>query len=316
MLNLFDIPKPQNGFVSVFPGFARSLLQEQWVTWEKPAGITMISIICIGGGAGGGSGFPSASTSARGGGGGGSSGNFTTVQIAANLLPDILYVQPGAGGPGGASSTTAAFTGNNGGLSCVSIAPSSALIYVVCLAFGGTAGSTAASATVFGSAGNGNPAFTIANGGLLAGLGRFSALSASPGTSGGNVASGNASGLTYPTTGLLLTGGAGGGGNFSAGGSISAPASQSAVLNLFPSIPSGTAGNPGTDGGHGHERVAPLMSTGGAGGGANSGAVGAGGRGGNGGFGSGGGGGGAGGSTGGGGAGGNGGPGLVLIYSW
>jgi len=112
MLDVFDVPKPQNGFVSVFPGFANA--NTQWVPWEKPAGIAMVRIVCIGGGAGGGSGFPSATTNARGGGGGGGSGGITTVEIPAPLLPDILYVSAGIGGNGAASSTTVGLLGTSG----------------------------------------------------------------------------------------------------------------------------------------------------------------------------------------------------------
>lgn len=151
MLNVFDIPKPQTGFVSVFPGFANA--NTQWVTWEKPSNITMIRIVCIGGGGGGGGGFPSATTTARGGGGGGGSSGISTVEIPASLLPDILYVLAGIGGSGGASSTTVGTLGTNGIASYVSIAQSTGAIYTVCFANPGAAGTTAASATVVGTAG-------------------------------------------------------------------------------------------------------------------------------------------------------------------
>jgi len=99
------------------------------------------------------------------------------------------------------------------------------------------------------------------------------------------------------------------------GGNITAPASQTAVLNLFPTLNGGAAGATAGNGSGGHSRQTPLLSPGGSGGGCNSGNA-LGGYGGDGGFGSGGGGGGAGGTTGGSGAGGKGGAGLVLIYSW
>ena len=122
--------------------------------------------------------------------------------------------------------------------------------------------------------------------------------------------------ITYPTTGLLLSGGAGGASTTNNGSSVTAPASQAGVLNLFATLSGGIAGTPGGSGSPGVELLTPLLSCGGSGGGASTDGAAQGGFGGNGGFGSGGGGGGAGGTTGGSGGGGNGGPGLVLIYSW
>ena len=313
MLNVFDVPKPQNGFVSVFPGFANA--NTQWVTWEKPAGITMIRFICIGGGGGGGGGFPSATATARGGGGGGGSSGISTVEIPAALLPDLLYVSAGIGGNGGASSTTVGTLGANGIGSYVSIAPATAAIYTVCFANPGAAGTTAATATVVGNAGNAGGVATIANS-LLSALGTSFFLAGQNGAAGGAVANGAGGSIAYPITGQFLTGGAGGGGGSTGGGgNIQAPSSQTAVLNLFAALVGGAANATAGNGSPGVERNAPLLATGGSGGGCNSGNA-LGGFGGNGGFGSGGGGGGAGGTTGGSGGGGRGGPGLVLIYSW
>jgi hypothetical protein len=312
MLNTFDIPKPQNGFVSVFPGYAGNT--SQWLTWEKPAGIVMIRFVCIGGGAGGTSGFPSATTTARGGGGGGGSGGFTTVEIPATLLPDILYVCPGGGGRGGASSTSAAFQGLPATGSFVSIAPSTSNIYLICAANGGSVGNLP-TASAGGTGGGGGGISNIADRNI-SGLGIASAFAGAAGATGGFATTGNGNSITYPVTGLLLSGGAGGGGNATGnGGNITAPASQSAVLNLFQTLNGGTAGATAGNGSPGVALNTPLLSTGGSGGGCNSGNA-LGGFGGDGAFGSGGGGGGAGGTTGGGGAGGNGGPGLVMIYSW
>ena len=312
MLNIFDIPKPQNGFVSVFPGYAGNI--SQWLTWEKPAGIVTIRFVCIGGGGGGGSGFPSATTNARGGGGGGGSGGFTTVEISAALLPDILYVCPGAGGVGGPSSTSAPFQGLPATGSFVSIAPSTSSIYLICSAGGGSVGNLATASTG-GTGGAGGSISNIADRNI-SGLGIANSFAGAAGATGGFATTGNGNSITYPVTGLLLSGGAGGGGNATGnGGNITAPASQTAVLNLFATLVGGAPGATAGQGSPGVERNTPLLSTGGSGGGCNSGNA-LGGKGGNGGFGSGGGGGGAGGTTGGSGAGGNGGSGLVLIYSW
>lgn len=313
MLNVFDIPKPQNGFVSVFPGFSTSN-GAQWTTWEKPAGITNIRIICIGGGGGGGGGFPSSTTTARGGGGGGASSTLTRLAISANLLPDLLYVSVGLGGNGAPPSTSGGFSADPGVASYVSIAPSNAAIYTLCDAPRGTGGNLG------GGGGGGTPGTAPTVGGissqLMAGLGRITLQGGSAGAAGGFNAVGGS--VTYPLSGLLLSGGAGGAGGASLqGGSVSAPASQTAVLNLFGTRTGGAAGSPvGGNGADGVSLFSPLMFCGGAGGGSPSNGTDAGGRGGDGGIGCGGGGGGAGGTTGGSGAGGNGGAGLVIIYSW
>jgi len=152
---------------------------------------------------------------------------------------------------------------------------------------------------------------------LMAWSGILTSRVGQAGAAGGSINDGEA--RTYLATGLLLSGGAGGAGNFRRdGGAVSPPASQTGVLSLFQTRTGGVRGDPGA-GGPGFDGVSrslPLLSCGGAGGGSSFNATDAGGGGGTGGFGSGGGGGGAGGTTGGGGAGGNGGPGLVLIYSW
>lgn len=272
MLNVFNIPKPQNGFVSVFPGFSGAATQ--WVTWEKPAGITMIRIICIGGGAGGGSGFPSATVGARGGGGGGSSGSVGTVQIPAAVLPDFLYVSAGSGGTGGASSTTVSNLGAGGTASVVSIAPVfPGAIYTLCVGFGGGAGTQAPTSSLSGVGGPAGALPAIASNILLAGLGTFAGFVGSTAANGGAAAGGAGAAVTYPTNGLLLSaGGGGGGGSTGAGGAVNAPASQNAnIFSLFLTVSGGTNGAVAGNGRDGHERQAPLLSTGGSGGGANSG---------------------------------------------
>jgi hypothetical protein len=307
MLDLNHLPKPQNGYIDYFYSTGTS-----WVTWEKPRGIIMLEIICIGGGGGGRSGW--SSTSIRSGGGGGGSGGFSRLLIPAVFLPDVLYVSVGRGGAGGASTTTAgtANVGDPGNTSFVSIAPSTAAIYVACFASpggGGTAGNSSS-----GPAGAGAGVATQSSA-LISGLGIFSALAGQSGNTGGN---GSQTALAYPTTGLLLSGGAaGGGGSGGIGSNITAPTQASfSLITTRNGGGSATIAGPGADG---ISLFQPLMSIGGAGGGSSSSTtpgVGSGGRGGNGGFGSGGGGGGAGPSGTGSGAGGRGGDGFVIIRSW
>jgi len=295
MLNVLGLPKPQNGYIDYFSGDAASAATS-WRTWEKPRGISMIHITCFGAGGGGGGGN---SVNQLGGGGGGSGGQ-TILLIPAHVLPDILYVSPGKGGDG---TTVFEGTGGSATASYVSIAPSTDAIYLACFANAGSSGSS--------TGGNAGAVATQASA-LMSYQGFFFALAGQSGGGGSGTRN-----ITYPATGLLVSGGAGGGsgGSFTSsgfGGRITAPTQSS--LSFFSTRSGGTDGtsNPGADG---ISLFQPLLSTGGAGGGG-QGATGIAlnGSGGNGGFGSGGGGvGNAGGSINAGTSGGKGGDGLVII---
>jgi hypothetical protein len=288
MIDFLHLPKPQNGYIDYFPGFSTTT-GGQWQVWNKPRGISFIKIITIAGGGGGGG----ANGTTSGGAGGGSSG-VSNVMIPAIFLPDRLYVSSGVGGAGGnGSSGTSSTAGDPGIASYVSIAQSTAFIYVICYANPGSGG---------GPGGNvGGSGATVASIGGQSGQGNFTALAGQAGADPGLS-------ITYPTTGLLLSGGAGGGhgAGFTAG-VITAPASQTSTYRIFPTT---TAVTGSTDGAAGIENFQLLLSTGGSGGGALGGDGGAGG------FGSGGGGGGAANSAGTGGNGGDGGDGLVIISCW
>jgi hypothetical protein len=227
---------------------------------------------------------------------------MSTLTIPAVFVPDRLYVSSGLGGVGGSAGA-----GSAGIPSIVSIAPANVNIYILCYANAGTGGGLGSNTTISGGAGGtggGQAVITTANQGFQ---GHLNAIAGQNGATGG-------SSITYPTTGLLLTGGSGGGTintNISgSAGSVNAPASQSSVYTLFQTLTAVAF----SDGQAGVELYQPLMSCGGVGGGAS---ISGGRRGGAGGFGSGGGGGGAATTTGAsGGAGGNGGAGLVVIQTW
>jgi hypothetical protein len=312
MLDVLNLPKPQNGYIDYF--FAESSkLGDNWRTWEKPRGISMIDITCIGAGGGGRSGY-CRNTSTRSGGAGGGSGGFSRLLIPAVFLPDVLYVFVGLGGAGGATATVIgiAIAGSSGIGSFVSVAPSTAAIYTTCYANGGGGASdTSVSGNTAGTA----AAVATQTSALMSGLGIFTALAGQTGAAGTQVAG---TALSYPTTGLLLSGGAaGGGGQINLGGNITAPTQAS--FSLIPTRNGGGSASTAGPGADGISLFQPLMSIGGAGGGASSSitsGVGNGGRGGNGGLGCGGGGGGAGPNTTGSGAGGNGGDGLVIIQCY
>ena len=64
---------------------------QDWITWLKPRGKTMIDILLIGKGGNGGTGVIGANSIAAGG-GGGASGAQTRLTMPLALLPDILYI--------------------------------------------------------------------------------------------------------------------------------------------------------------------------------------------------------------------------------
>lgn len=306
MLNYNHLPKTQKGNIDYFPGVSNSD-GVTWIAWQKPRGIHMIRITCIAGGGGGGSGYSNNTTTSRGGGGGGGSSAVSTVNIPAYVLPDVLYISSGVGGAGAPAGGAA--LGSNGIRSYVCIAQDASVIYRVCYADSGKAGTTLPTSTsVGGGAGAGGTVATITDM-PLASYGSCNFIAGQIGGTGGTTGVGSS--VTYPATGLLLSGGSGGGGGASGlGGTITAPTQT--IYNIFSSILGGQSA--GLGGNLGREIYQPLLSTG-SGGGASASGTGAGGNGAAGGFGSGGSGGGAGGASaaGGGGKGGNG---LVIIHSW
>lgn len=306
MLDFFHVPT-SNGSTDV-QIFNRpsNVTNTQWTTYQKPRGKSMLSILCIGGGAGGGGGFTGAAASARGGGGGGGSSAVTRVVVPLYLLPDILYIQVGAGGLGVGSGGG---TAGAGILSYVAVFPNTTAANVLAVSgnAGAVGGGTGTAAAV-GAAGTAGTVATIANM-PLAGLGVFQLIAGHLGIAGGAVAGGSPTGQSIPTTSVITMGGCGGAGTTSAdfaGGLISATANTFLSENR----PSGAAAgsNPGSDGTQVNK---PFFSFSGLGGSSSN--TGVGGAGGNGAIGAGGGGGG-GGTTGG--RGGNGGNGIVIMTAW
>jgi hypothetical protein len=267
-----------------------------WQTWTKPRGITMIHILAIGGGGGGGNGYTGVTSTIRGGGSGGSAGGQIMVLGVASLLPDLLYVNVGAGSAGAASGASEAA---NGGETYVSFYPSS--VYVWIAAAGGDGGDPGTS-----SGGGAGPPGASAS---VAGPPLMMSTAVSSSSNAGAVGGTNGTLGVISFNSQISMPGNGGGGAFStnadqAGGSIA-----SYLPFLAANVSGGTT--PGGAGSNGFAIAKPMLFLGGAGGGSY--AAGTGGAGGNGATGCGGGGGG-GGLTGG--AGGNGGNGLVVITCW
>lgn len=304
-------------------------------TWIKPRGVSFVQFFVLGGGAGGGSGvFGTASTAAGGGGGG--SGAQTNILFPAWALPDTLYMSVGYGGAGGNGVTALGpgLIGSAGIASYVSLYPliTPTLNTLFCFSNGGAAGTAATGATA-GGAGAAGAITTLVNcplaaKGISSGLASAAntSLAGQSGTAGGTTGVGTA--LAFPTTGLRVTGGTGGGGcpaintNGNAGGALTTPVTTPA--NIYPPqigglvTPGVTAnGNPGSNGFNALAQM--LFFYGGTGGSSSAGNGGIGGAGGAGYYGCGGGGG--GGCIGGtladtSGAGGRGGDGLIIATAW
>lgn len=306
-MDIFNIPNFNESNKIFFPNGT------SWQIWNKPSGIKFVYFYLVGGGGSGGGGRTGALNSGGGGGGGGS-GGYTVCMFPAFILPDILYVQAGAGGLGVAAGTI----GNSGALSYVSVEPNTTAINILiqsgtAAAGGGGAGTNSGNGA--GAGGLGSTAWTTSQ--------NLTILSISSSTAG---QAGALGGTNIPAAGSSITlakifsGGAGGGG-CSNSGVISNGGSINGV-GFIQTIGGGTSTT--KDGSTGYAQFnptsesfsdEPLFFTGGSGG-ASTGSTPAsiGGAGGNGAFGSGGGGGGASyGSTGG--RGGKGGDGFILIVS-
>jgi len=197
MLNITHILS-QNNNVSVFESNGSNTVFQ---TWQKPRGCRYVWMMCIGAGAGGNIGTTV-------GGGGGGSGAVGRAFIQANLLPDTLYVLPGA------SSTT------NGATSSISLLPVTPLVpgNIVCISGAtpaslGTAESVATTTTTwlstlglfFSQAGvNGGTAVTALNSVITCGGGN----GGNSNTTGSSILAANLS--TYSTP--IIAGGSTGGG--------------------------------------------------------------------------------------------------------
>ena len=296
------------------PGGTFTLSSPQWQTWRKPRGVKNIYMIGVGGGSSGAVGPNSASTNAGGGGGG--SGGQTSLWIPAFFVPDVLYIQCGAGGKQPTTLVSNQLQ-QGGGPTYVTIEPSTTLTpnMTLLLANGGVSGVASAGAVA-----------TLA-GMPLANRGNYTFFAGAGGGAGGTAGNGTGITVNYPTSGLMVTAGTGGGGGGSAtggpGGQMGAPAGSPLDFFFLPIRQGASPASGATPAAAGESGVILgnyIMNYGGLGGGGASNASGGqAGAGGNGAPGSGGGG--SGGSTTVAGANtlarpGNGGDGFVLILSW
>lgn len=258
-----------------------------WQTWIKPKNAKTVNFFVVGAGAGGGGGFQ-AGTGAIGGGGGGGNGGYTKLLVQASILPDILYILPGAGGAGGTGGSSA-IAGSSGNKSYVCLIPDiTSVSNIVCTsgtaaAIGGGAGTTA-----LGSGGSGETAAT-ATGMIFANLGNFLGLAGQLAGAGGTA---GANSVTALFAFNLAAGGGGGSGTGAGitGGTTVVPTVASTPINtsgkngfvLYKPIFVVTGGNGGGGGTNGGNGGNGAPGCGGGGGGAGTGTAGNGGNGGDG----------------------------------
>jgi len=273
-----------------------------WQTWMKPAGCAWIYILMLAAGGGGGRSNNGSLTVAAGGGG---RAGHTRLLIPAFVVPDILYVRPGAGGAGAIT----AGSGATGVFSYVAMQPNTTVANALIAQAGGGAGSGAAS-----NAGATASAVGITTPAIQC-LGMFTTVGGSNGAPGAASANTLGTSVTASQDTSITSAGGGGGNGTGTGGNIT-----NAVV--YPQI-NGGAGSTGGAGNPGFQLGAmwtpglksfPMIWSGGSGGGGSSAVGGVAGAGGNAAYGGGGGGGGsctdAGGTSG---NGGNGGDGIIFI---
>ena len=301
MLDLSHVPTAGIADIQTFYGRNTAVTQPLTDMWVKPRGTSMIKIFMLGCG---GNGVTATAGATSAGGAGGGSGSQASLIIAAQDVPDVLYVGGGLQGAGTVLTTMVALKAYGATYNSAPIAAD------LLLAAPGAIGN----AVTAGGAG-------AASGCLLSGLGIASFLvGLAGGTAGANTATAGGA-ATASTAGQLAQGG-GGGGGMSAAAAAAGGVCTSTFTSFAPNTAAGAAGTSGVAGGNGsHGLWMPQrlrVSTGGGGGGAGfpTATTSAGGPGGNGGYGSGGGG-------GGGtitaltpGPGGKGGAGIVIIVSW
>ncbi len=308
MDGLLGLPRNRLADVQVFSG-SSAAPGVGWHHWRRRPGTSSVAIFAVGTGGPGGNGAVGANSLAAGGGGGGSAGQ--SVWHSSGLwLPDDLFISVGTGPIAGGTAVA----------SRVAIAPSTIANDTILFANGGANGGNAAAGTA-GAAGGAGAISTIATN-PLAGMGVAQYLAGQVGIIAGAAVAGAA--LTLPVTGLVITGGTGGGGLPAAAAAGTAGGSFT-VAGAFPSQIGGAgpaaATTPGANGSNGFQPIANLQYFyGGTGGSSTHGsATGAGlgaGKGGAGSYGSGGGGGGGALTAGTAGVGGRGGDGLVVIASF
>jgi hypothetical protein len=229
LFDLNHVPGP-NGAAQVY-SFVGQTSSTIFTAWSKPRGKSMIDILLVGAGTNGGAGAIGANSTAAGGGGGGSGGQ-TRLTMPLHLLPDTLYIVVSTG---------------TASVARVSISPTTTANDQLMVANAGASAGGAAAGATAGAAGAAGAIATAAT--MPLGWAYSTALAGQAGIIGGTTVAGGA--LTLPLTGLLVSGGTGGGGLPAAaaagtnGGLITAAGS---FLGLTGGIGAGAATTPAGSG--------------------------------------------------------------------
>ena len=240
---------------------------QQLQTWNKPRGVNWVYILAAGGGGSGSVGGNATTTG--GGGGGGGSGSQATLLIPAFMIPDTLYILAGRGG---ISGTTVALAGTAGTPTYVLIEPDTTITtnMILVQANGGSGGGAEATSGSPGGSGGTSP-----GGNALGFRGIRLYLSGQNGGTGAARAGPAPTAIALPQTGLLVSGGQGGGSGGTTITSGAAFTNSTGALgqDFFPNTLAGTAAagaTPATAGSTGFISKNFLMNYGGSGGGGSS----------------------------------------------
>ena len=232
-----------------------------WKVWTKPRGINWVYMIGVGAGASGVGGTFTGASAASAGAAGGGSGAQSVLLIPAIFVPNELFILTGLGGRQG-TAITSALTSVAGTGTYVSIEPvttSTSNTNLFFLVANGAASTTGGTATAM----SGN--FP------LAGRGWSQNFAGQNGGAAGATQNGAGGSVTLPTTGLMVTGGAGSGGKdvSAAPGGAGGAITGVGFLGTLPTHAGGAAAASGTNGGNGinGRMVTPYMFYGGSGGG-------------------------------------------------
>jgi len=225
MLDLNHLPSAAD--VLVLP-VTKGAAGQSLTTWQKRRSTQWVWVFALGTGGNGGNGAGGASGYASGAGGG--SGGQTCVLVNASMIPDLLYLTQ-ATSTGSALVTFDAAQSTQGILARADA--------------GGNGGN--ATTTTGGTAGTAGAAATIAT--MPRAGGGFYTLFAGQAGAAGSSASANS--ITYPTTGIIVSGGASGGGSFTSSGYTGGAVAyvQTQQLSAAYSNPGGTpSAKQGNDG--------------------------------------------------------------------
>ena len=209
-------------FVTALPNQESKLVQyfmsPGTFTWEKPPGVSLVSITCVGPGSDGGTGGSAVQGIAKVGGFGGGSGAVTTGIFSASMLPDRLYIYNPAGNSGGSTTVSIDSPSTSAGIASNQLR--------VILAQGAIASNT-------------TPGFENANTNYNV-MGTYGFINSRTGSRGVAGTTGKGANQTsFATNTLWITGGAAGGGGTTGsgidvdGGSITSNTTVAIINNIF-----------------------------------------------------------------------------------